>query len=119
MENVQDHMVSTYVGIVKVKEAGHPPQVQDEWPLQHPVLQQRVAKSTTQPVTCMHFGIIIVYHRWILAYCLLLNETITILMHAWLCKEILYVGEDKRINVHGKFVLFKIKLEKKVVQVHL
>ena len=39
------------------------------------------------------------------------------LMHTWLRKGELYVGEDIRLNVHGKFVLFNIKLEKKVVQV--
>ena len=94
------------------KEAGHPPQVQEEWAIQQPVLQKMVAESTTQHVYCTHFSII--YHSWMGT---LLTETITMLMHTWLRKGELYVGEDTRLNVHGPFVLFKIKLEKKVVQV--
>ena len=60
-----------------------------------------------------------IYCTSVMALCLLLNETITTLMHAWLCKVIPYAGENIRLNFYGKFALFKIKLEKKAVQVHL
>ena len=29
----------------RAKEAGHPPQVQEEWPIRQPVLQQRVGEN--------------------------------------------------------------------------
>ena len=48
-ENVYEHMalISYHAVEGSANEAGHSPQVQEERPIQQPVLQQKVAESTT------------------------------------------------------------------------